>query len=51
MALVNHVQLVINVQQLQIYQSRVKQENIINKYICLTLLTHAKPKEKMEFPA
>ena len=55
MALVNHVQLVINVQQLQIYQSRVKQENIgrteINKYICLTLLTRAKLKEKMEFPA
>ena len=41
MALVNHVQLVINVQQLQIYQSHVKQENIgrieINKYIFIEI--------------
>ena len=39
MALVKHVQLVTNAQQLQIYQSHVKQENIgrteINKYIFL----------------
>ena len=41
MALVSHVQLVINVQQLQIYQSHVKQENIgrteINKYIFIEI--------------
>ena len=41
MALVKHVQLVTNAQQLQIYQSHVKQENIgrteINKYIFIEI--------------
>ena len=41
MAHVKHAQLVVNVQQLQIYQSHVKQENIggteINKYVLIEI--------------
>ena len=32
----------------KIYFSAIRQQNI---YICLTSLTRAKPKDKMEFPA
>ena len=36
---------------IEIFHKEPKKRRLCRKYICLTSVTHAKPKEKMAFPA